>query len=456
MTALTLPSAERAPMRLWRRQGDRQLQLRYLSSAITLEETINPYLVRSAMLTVSFVVMAFILWSVFAHVSEVSRAYGAIEPKSLMRVVQHMDGGIVKDILVSERQLVKAGDVLLRLDGTGASQDAGELLARQSALALQIERLHAVLERRKPNFASINAADVMKRQATAAYASMMAAHDDELDVMRQQVLQKKDSVRVLNSRIAALQKNLQLSRSESGSLSALKAQGLVTQSRLSESERRLNETQGDLGSLASQRDLAQATIAEYQKRLSMLDSKQTNQLYDDLYAAETEYAQNAQRSEKLGQRAGRLEVRAPVTGVVKGLHVNTIGSVVKPGETLLELMPADDTLVAVVRIRPQDMGQVNEGQKVRVKISSYDFARFGALGGTLSQVSATTFNDDSGNAYYRGEVSLDTDHIGDDPKAHRIMPGMTLEADIVTGEKSVMGYMLKPVQVALAGALTEK
>ncbi len=278
----------------------------------------------------------------------------------------------------------------------------------------------------------------------------------ERSVLREQLAQKQQGARAADARAAALGKNIAVAQQEFAMLDGLKQKQLITTSRYLDSQRRLNETQGSLSSASSEKQEAQAAIGEFQQRLTMLDARGRSDAYDQLHAAEAEFAQSSERLTKLQERADRREVRAPVTGYVKGLKVTTLGSVVQPGETLAEIVPADDKLLAEVRIRPQDIGQVTLGEKARVKISAYDFARFGAMEGELSMISATTFTDETGQKYYKGRVSLANPYVGNDPQAHRLMPGMTVEADIITGQKTVLGYLLKPVQVAMSNALTEK
>ena len=449
LPAPTLPLKQKTA----RRHAESQRQLRYLTGAIALEETVNPHLIRRTMLIVSAAVMGFIVWASLAHISEVSRAYGEVVPASSARVVQHLDGGMVKEIDVAERQLVKQGDVMFVIDGTGAGEDVGELTARQSALALQIERLHAQIENRQPDFAAIRADDTAKARERAAYDSVIASRSNERDVLRQQMAQKQQSAQAAGARAEALGKNIGVAQSQYDMLAGLKDKQLITTPRYLESLRQLNETQGNLSSAVNEQREAQAGIGEYAQRLAMLDSRNRSDDYTQLATAENESAQNREHLAKLQERADRREVRAPVTGYVKGLKVTTIGSVIQPGEVLAEIVPANDTLVGAVHIRPQDVGLIRIGQPVRLKISAYDFSRFGAIDGRLSTISASTFTDEHGEKYYEGRVAMDQPTMG---SGQALLPGMTLEADIVTGKKTVLGYLMKPVQVAMSGALSER
>ena len=436
-----------------KRQADSQRQLRYLTGAIALEETVNPHLIRHTMLIVSAAVMGFIVWASLAHISEVSRAYGEIVPASSARVVQHLDGGMVKEIDVVEHQLVQEGDLMFVVDGTGASEDVGELQTRQSALALQIERLHAQIDGRQPDFTAIAASDTDRDRERATYDSVIASRANERAVLRDQLAQKEQSAQAAGARANALSKNMGVAQSQYSMLSGLKDKQLITTPRYLESLRQLNETQGNLSSAVNEQHEAQAGISEYGSRLSMLDTRNRNDDYTQLSTAENEYAQNGQHLAKLQERAARREVRSPATGYVKGLKVTTLGSVVQPGEVLAEIVPANDQLIGDVHIRPQDIGLLKIGQPVRLKVSAYDFSRFGAINGRLTTVSASTFTDEHGEKYYRGRIEMDQPAMG---TGHPLMPGMTIEADIVTGKKTVIGYLMKPVQVAMSNALSER
>ncbi|NJN06137.1 MAG: HlyD family efflux transporter periplasmic adaptor subunit, partial [Rhodobacteraceae bacterium] len=151
-----------------------------------------------------------------------------------------------------------------------------------------------------------------------------------------------------------------------------------------------------------------------------------------------------------------MEIAAPVRGIVKGLQTKTIGGVVRPGETLMELVPLGDSLVAEVKIAPSDIGHIAIGQPAKVKVSTYDSARFGGIDGTLKHISASTFQEDRGEAFYKGVIELSRDHVGNDPSANPILPGMVVDADIVTGNRSLFRYLLKPVYRGLDNAFHER
>ncbi len=184
-------------------------------------------------------------------------------------------------------------------------------------------------------------------------------------------------------------------------------------------------------------------------KVRFLDSKRA------LVQAQSQLKQQNETIYRLQGRVKRLEIQAPVTGLVKGIKVNTIGGVVKPGEALMEILPVEKHLVVEARISPQDIGHVSVGQPVKVKVSAYDFGRFGAVDGTLKFITASTFSYENGEKFYRCRVELAQNFVGDDP-ARKILPGMTVQAGIITGEKTILQYLLKPIQRALSGGLSER
>ncbi len=373
----------------------RHEQLQYLSQSVALEESFSPHLVRSTMLAISAAVLAFVVWAALAHVDELARATGEIVPLGYVQAVQHLEGGIVKSILVAERQPVRKGDILMELSGIGTEQDLAEAQARQKYMEEQNAKLQSLL-------AGDTAADAPSPELAA-----------------------------LVERRAAIRNNIASARKELDVKKKMAERGSASLMQIMEVEQRLNTLQGDLAALND----------EFYRQQGVLHS---------------EMEQNAHRIIKLQDRVDRLTVRAPVGGLVKGLRVNTIGAVIKSGETLLEIVPDSETLVADIHIEPRDAGNLKPGQTVRVKVSSYDFSRYGALEGTLDMVSANTFADASGRKYYRGRVTLSRQYVGSDPLQNAVIPGMTVEADIITGRKTILGYLLKPVQTALHNSLTEK
>ncbi len=384
-------------------------QLKYLPQSVRLEEKFNPHVIRLTMVLISSSIIIFIAWASVTRVNEVAKANGEVVPIGFVQVVQHLEGGMVREIFTNEGALVSKGQVLFTIDDGGAIQDLARAKAKHLFLEIEAERLRAFISNETPNFDKFKISGAMNSIA--------------IEDLKQEAWRRRD-LREVNARAKKLKESLHIAKEAYAVKLRLFEKGLTSK----------------------------LTLLKYQKDVNEIEAE----AHKELNSIKTEIAQNSEVIVKLKNKVERLQIRSPVYGLVKGLKVNTIGGVVRPGETLMEVVPLDKKLVVEARISPQDVGHVQVGQPVWVKISSYDFSRYGALQGTLDFVSATTFMDENSKPYYRGRVSLLKNHIGNDPSRNIVMPGMTTEVDIITGEKSILAYLLKPIHLSLKTAFTER
>lgn len=212
---------------------------------------------------------------------------------------------------------------------------------------------------------------------------------------------------------------------------------------------------GDIAQIKTRISMAGAEKAEFENRLKSLGATYNNNVNERLDAVLSEQIQNEELIAKLQDRVSRLAIRAPADGIVKGFNMTTIGGVIRPGETLMEIIPSGKNLIVEVKIPPQHIGHLKIGQPVKVKLSSYDFSRYGLIEGTLDYVSASTFTGEDGARYYRGRITLSHQYVGNNPH-HPVSPGMTVMAEIVTGEKTILQYLLKPIHNSLKTAFSER
>jgi HlyD family secretion protein/adhesin transport system membrane fusion protein len=434
--------------------SSKEKQTRYLSQAVRLEEAVNPHIIRATMLMVSLAILIFIGWAGFTNINEVARTPGEVVPHGYQQVVQHLEGGIIKEIAVSEGQVVEKNQILLFLDGVGTQSDLNRAQSKQQALEMQEERLRAYIENREPNFSDLKNQDLADDQEEF-FSSMRNARDKERQIIKNQISQKQQSIQTLNAQLQTAEKNYAIAKNLYDRYTKLNQQGYMSTVKFLESEQRLNETNGQIKGLKSQIASSRTEINEYQARLASLSARYLDEVNENLDQTLEDKAQNREILQKLQERMARLEVRAPVRGLVKGLTVNTVGSVVQPGQTLMEIVPLDEQLEVMVRIPPQHIGHLKAGQDVQVKFSTYDFSRYGSILGRLEKISATTFSGENGERYYQGTVILSHNYVGHD-QGNLIMPGMTVMADIVTGRKTILEYLLKPVSRALKTAFTER
>ncbi len=434
----------------------KELQTRYLSQAVQLEEGVNPHIIRATTSMISAVILAFLVWAGLTTIHEVARAAGEVVPLGHQQIVQHLEGGIIKHIHVREGKSVQKGDALITLDSSGLIEDAKRYEARLNSLALQEERLRAYIDNREPEsdgFQTLN-----ERQLSdhlAFFDGMRAARESEAGIIEDQLKQKQQALEGLLSDMRIAQENLSLARDVFKRRKALEEKGYASTIQILESQQRMNSLSGDIQRIKSQVAAATTEISQFEKRLLSLYANHRDKAYEKLSAIESEMSQIREMVTKLRAQLTRLELRAPISGIVKGLNKNTIGSVIQPAETIMEIVPASLAMEVVVRISPQDIGHTKVGQSVQIKLSSYDFSRYGFVKGTLKQISATTFSGEHGERYYEGKIALDKPYVGDNP-SHRIMPGMTVMADVITGEKTILQYLFKPIHLSLQTAFSER
>lgn len=431
-------------------------QLRHLSQAIQLEEAVSPAILRTTMVTICTTILTFTVWAGFTNINEVARTPGEVVPDGYQQVVQHLEGGIIGKIDVVEGDIVKKDQVLVELDGSGVVEDLERAKAKKISLLMQEERLRAYIENRDPDFGQFaNGNPDFVRDQQSFFDSMESANQEEKKIIREQIEQRKRTISSLKNELATVRENMAISQKLYDNKQTLYQRGYLSETKYLEAQQAVNTLQGQIAVLQSRMSVTNAEIKEYTNRLNSLGYSQNDRINERLDAVIAERVQHEEILRKLEQRAGRLDVRAPVAGVVKGLSVNTIGAVVRPGETLMEIVPLDGDLLVEVKIPPQHIGHVKPGQDVKVKFSSYDFSRYGLLDGTLEQISATSFNGQNGERYFQGRIKLDHNYVGSN-STNVVMPGMTVMAEIVTGEKTILQYLLKPIHNSLKTAFSER
>lgn len=431
-------------------------QIRHLSQAVQLEEAVNPAILRTTMAIIGATILAFTIWSAFTNINEVARTPGEVIPNGYQQVVQHLEGGIVGKINVVEGDLVEKDQLLLRLDGTGITEDLERAIAKKTSLEMQEERLRAYIEKRAPDFSRISGADEqLIRDQTSFFESMERTNEQDKQVVLEQIEQKKRSRISLAAELSTARKNRSISARLFESRKTLREKGYLSETRYLEARQALNSIEGEIAVIESRLSVVDAEIKEFTNRLNSLSFAQNDRVNERLDIIIAERRQHEEILRKLEEKSHRLAVRAPVSGIVKGLAVNTVGAVVMPGETLMEIVPMDGDLVVQVKIPPQHIGHLKIGQAVKVKLSSYDFARYGLIDGSLQHISATTFSGEGGERYYQGRIHLHKNYVGTNAQ-NLIFPGMTVMAEIITGEKTILQYLLKPIHNSFKTAFSER
>ena len=438
-----------------RRISDRQL--RHMAQAAILEESgVRPNVGR-AIAALFLVVVGFVGWAAITEIDEVSTAEGQILPSGDIRTVQHLEGGIVAKLLVREGDFVEAGRPLIELDPAMVRSDLDQMKARTAALSIRAERLLAFSEERQPVLDAWTASHPeLVSENLAVLRSQQASRESGRSVLSSQIAQRKTDLLTLEAQASSLDEqaaNLSeiLRRRET-----LSQEGLVGKISILENQRELLRLKGDRARFASQIVAGRQAVRESEEKLAELTSSLRRQAMDDYATTTTELAQTREGLAKAADRVERLSVVAPITGRVQGLSVRNQGAVIQPGGILCQIVPSDEKLRAEVRILPKDVGHVREGQPARLKLATYDHARYGTIKGRLSSVSASSFQDEKNGPWFKAEIELEKEHLGANPKNLRASAGMTVQADVVTGSKTVLEYIAKPIQTQIAGALHER
>ena len=388
-----------------------------------------------------------LIWANFATLDEVAIATAEIVPAGRIKVVQHLEGGIIQEIYVAEGDTVREGQSLMLLDLASSGTNREELQVRMDSELLVKARLEAEAEGKELVFPE----EVAQRRPAiiAAQRQAFEARRRELgstmQVMREQVKQRELEVEELNARARAVESNYKLASERLKMSKSLLAEGLTAKMEHLQLEAEVENLDGEMRSLRPALPKAQAAIEEARQRLEETESRFRREAQDQLSKTEESLARVAELLSDANEQGIRAEIKSSIDGVVKNMRYNAVGNVVKPGEPIMELVPTGDQLVVEAKLNPIDRGYVTEGQAATVKVSTYDFTRYGGLAGQVIRVAPDSSTDEDGAPYFRVVVQTDKNYLGKVEGDLPITPGMQATVDIHTGKKSVMDYLIKPV-----------
>ncbi len=401
-------------------------------------------------------VIVLIVWASLGSIDEVVRGEGKVVPSRQVQIIQSLDGGIVNEILVKPGQSVAVGEVLLRIDPTRYSSSLGENNAEFQALTAKAARLEALatgdlfkapedLLKEAPQIVEMERR-VWETRTQELNSAVKQAEDQRKQ--REQELRETEANRDQASSSCGLTSHeLQLTR-------PLLKSGAVSEVDLLRLQRDVARYCGEAKAAGAQLGRIRASIEEASSKIEEAELTIRNQARVELSEVRSKLSTLHQGQLALVDRVKLADVRSPVRGTIKTLMANTVGGVVQPGKDILEIVPTDDSLLLEVRINPRDIGFLYPGQKAEVKFTAYDFAIYGGLAGKVEQIGADTITDEKGNSFYIVKVRTEKAFVGDD--ARPILPGMVSEVHILTGKRTVMQYLLKPVLRARSNAFIER
>jgi len=400
------------------------------------------------------------IWASFATLDVVTVAQGKVIPSRSMQVVQNLEGGIVKDIRVKLGEIVERGQVVMIIDDTRFVSSMKEGEVQSDALQAKIERLTSETSGSPLKFSKqlTDSAPETVKNETSLYENRKHELEVKLNILKDDVEQRRQELSAALGKKDQVERSLTLVKKELSLTKPLVAQGAVSEVDVLRLERTVNDLSGDLDQTQLSIPKLEASLTGSQRKMEELLLGFKSEAFKDLSTAKAEYSRLFESNKAAADRVTRTIVRSPVRGTVNQVKVATIGGIVQPGQDLMDIVPLDDTLLIEANVRPADIGFLRPGLPATVKISAYDFSIYGGLKAVVEHISADTITDEKGNAFYqiRVRTSEASYLVGKHGERLQIIPGMSSTVDILTGEKTVLEYLLKPIIKAKRNAMRER
>ena len=445
-------------------------QLQQISTATLLEESGHLKLILKAVATLGVLLVAFIIWAAFTTIQETATTYGEVVPKGRVQVVQHLEGGIVTKVLVDNGEIVKKGALLIQMNSESTKAELAQLRSREIALVIDKERLKAYIgevaadtvewSRAVINskYNTVKRKDQIQQMLNAEkeqLATMNRSRLDQASILKIEVERHKEELKQAMQQRAVWKRHLELLNQEFQMYEKLKGRRLIAHRDYLVVLRELNKANGEYVRLGSEINKTRQAIMEAKSKLKGLESSLNEKATEELGTIRSALQETRHKIQKLEERLARADVRAPIGGIVKGVRVFA-GNVVPPGGLLLEIVPHNQEFVVESRINPRDIGHIKIGDPVVVKVLTYDYARYGSIKGKLIDISASTFQDEEQKPYYKATTQLETQYLDSRKGRRQLKAGMTVEANIVTGKKTLLQYILKPIHTTAGKAFKER
>jgi adhesin transport system membrane fusion protein len=400
----------------------------------------------------------FMVWAYYSNIEQVTRGDGKVVPSTQIQIVQNLEGGILSEIMVDVGELVKKDQLLLRIDETRFSSSFNQnrvkyLSYKARAARLLSEANGTSFEVPKEVMAEKPEIGIREQEL---FESRKREFQSNMDILDEQISQREHEYRELTTKLeeltrtnALLQKELELTR-------PLVAQGAVSEVEVLHLERQASQMQGEIATIKQTIPKAQSRLQESQLALRENQLVFFNKAKAELNEILAELDEVSASAIALEDRLRRTNVRSPVTGTINRLLVNTVGGVIQPGMDLVEIVPLEDTLVVEAKIKPSDIAFLRPNQEAKVKFTAYDFTIYGGLEAKLEHISADSITDEKGNSFYLVRLRTTKNYLGPESDPLPIIPGMVASVDILTGKKTILAYLLKPVLRAKYMALREQ
>ena len=415
----------------------------------------EPLRARSLLRVAVGALLLLLVWASFAKIDEVTHGEARVVPTSQVQIIQTVDGGVVEAMLVHEGQVVEAGELLLRVDPTRFVSNMQESRVGQLALQAKALRLQALTRG-----TAFTPSAELQREAPSVVAQEMSLYDSrraeiraQVSISQNQLAQRQQELNEVRARREQAERSLELMTKEVNATRPFVAMGAVSEVEVFRLEREATRLRGDREQATAQLARVQSSISEASRKIEEVQLSSRNLMSAELSETMSKLATLSEGGRALEDKVKHTDIKSPVRGTIKRLLVNTVGAVVQPGKEVVEVVPLDDTLILEVQIPPKDIGFLHPGQEAIVKFTAYDFSIYGGLLAEVINIGADSVLDEKGNAFFHVRVRTHKPSLG--PHLP-IIPGMVAQVDILTGKKTVLSYLLKPVLRAKSNALTER
>ena len=413
---------------------------------------------RAILWVVMALLVLFMVWAYYSEIEQVTRGDGKVVPSTQIQVVQNLEGGILSEIMIDVGQLVKKDQLLLRIDETRFSSSFKQNRVKYLASKSKAARLEA--ESNGTNFEIpqevINEKPEIGVREKELFESRKREFKSSMQRIREQISQRKHEYRELTSKLVELTRTFALLNKELELTRPLVAQGAVSEVEVLHLERQASMMQGEIATIKQSIPKSDSKLQEAQLELRENQLAFYNKAKSELNDVLAELEDVSASAIAIEDRLRRTNVQSPVTGTINRLLVNTVGGVIQPGMDLVEIVPLEDTLVIETNIKPADIAFLRPNQDAKVKFTAYDFTIYGGLEAKLEHISADSITDDKGNSFYLVRLRTNKNYLGPETNPLPIIPGMVASVDILTGKKTILSYLLKPVLRAKYMALREQ
>ncbi|TAA47809.1 MULTISPECIES: HlyD family type I secretion periplasmic adaptor subunit [Corallincola] len=425
--------------------------------ADAVESPAEQRLIRNIIFIVSGAILLIATWSIFTSIEEVAKAKGQVVPLGHRQIIQSQLGGTLATINVEEGDVVKKGDVLANFLAIDSQSAVEELESKQANLTLQIERYNAFIERREMNVSNYATTyPSLVSQQIKAFGHMQAEFNASVALAETGLAKTQAELDAIKSELPALRDQISASTKTLAMMNSLSGQKAVSQVQILDAQQKTDSYLRELKAMEGKELVLAKNLANDRQQLKQKQAALFTEVSEKRADAQAELLAVRARLKSSGQQVAQTTVLSPVNGVIQSIPSTSSGSVVAPGGTVAVIVPTTPTALLEAKLSPRDIGFVTVGQTARIKVDAFDYSRYGALDGVVKKISPTTDADEHGGVFYKVQIAIEKPYFRDNPEQFGLIPGMTAEADIVTGEKTVFQYLWKPIFTNISSAFGER